>query len=151
MKSKLRSNIMKNICNILLVPILALSFISCSKKPDEAKMKATIISYYEKYDNYKAGDLNLSPDINTPSYGPGMILYKDVKITSLEFINSRNSTDGNSFEVKFRISGSASRYTNMGMNKQHTAVYEIKDKTVSFSNSEHVYTFKKDKYDEWVY
>ena len=136
---------------ILIVSIFALSFLSCSKTPDESKMKTSIINYFKEQSNLKAKDLDLPPDENTPSNGKGMIFYKDVNVTSLEFIDSRKSNDGNSYEVTVKISGSALRCINMGMNEQHTSVYEIEDKTVSFSNSKQIFTFKKDKYGDWVY
>lgn len=142
---------MKNIFIVFISFVIAFSFTSCSKKPDESKVKTGITNYLEKQTVLHAKDLNLPPDQDSPSNGAGSIFYKDVKVTTVEITDSRKSNDGNSYEYTCKLSGTAYRYINMGMNQQHTSVYEIKDKAVSFANAMYTYTVKKDKFDEWDY
>jgi len=142
---------MKKIFIVLISFLFALSFTSCSKKPDESKVKTSLTNYFEKKGQFLADDLNLPPDKDAPSYGVGMVFYKEVKITSIDITDSRKSSDGNSYEYTCKISGTAFRYINMGMNQQHTSVYEIKDKSVSFADLKYTYTINKDKFDEWNY
>ncbi len=129
---------------VVFASLLVIVITSCGPKLKESVMKERIAYTYENPEKYKAGwD---GKDLGLPQKQGFGDFYKNVKVSSVDIIETKESDDGKSIRVKCIVSGTAEHHNVIYSDKlNYSSIY---DKTVSF-NHEDEFVFKKDEFGEW--